>query len=178
MTKTKEEKFDRWQTSYGTSLKDVKGLNNRLRLLLTGNIRKVDPKTGEDIPLGRNIKRGIIDPVVSTARAGLSIVKPLVKGVYEELYVNPEKAKRKEKKQKRDKYEETAIDFGASKKEGKELTIKEAKDLEDERGRQVVKDDIKNLDKKTTLYINGNENEKQKLRITRQQILEAQMHNE
>ena len=57
---------------------------------------------------------------------------------------------------------------------GEELS----KDLEDERGRQVVKDDIKNLDKKTTLYINGNENEKQKLRITRQQILEAQMHNE
>ena len=44
--KTYSKNRDRYQTSYGTSLKDVKGLNNRLLLLLSGGIRKVDLKTG------------------------------------------------------------------------------------------------------------------------------------
>ena len=73
--KTYSKNRERWQTSYGTSLKDVKGWNNRLKLLLSGGIKKVDPRTGEVIPLGRGVQRAIIDPIVDTARAGLRIAK-------------------------------------------------------------------------------------------------------
>ena len=130
MTKTK----DRYQTSYGTSLKDVKGLNNRLLLLLSGGIKKVD-KDGKEIPLGRNFKRGIIDPIVGTARAGLRIVKPIVKSAYEELYVNPALERDKEYKGKKKKYEDKTIDIKESELAGKEVTITEGKGLKIERGK-------------------------------------------
>ena len=133
MTKSK----DRYQTSYGTSLKDVKGWNNRLKLLLSGGIRKVDPD-GTEVPLGRNIKRGIIDPIVGTARGALKIVKPIVKGAYEELYVNPEKERRKEYKAKKKKYEDKTIDIKESELAGREVTITEGKGLKIQRGKEGV----------------------------------------
>ena len=130
MTKTK----DRYQTSYGTSLKDVKGLNNRLLLLLSGGIRKVD-KDGKEIPLGRNFKRGIIDPIVGTARGALRIAKPLLKSAYEELYVNPALERDKEYKAKKKKYEDKTIDIKESELAGREVTITEGKGLKIERGK-------------------------------------------
>ena len=130
MTKSK----DRYQTSYGTSLKDVKGLNNRLLLLLSGGIKKVDPD-GTEVPLGRNIKRGIIDPIVSTARAGLRIAKPLLKSAYEELYVNPALKRDKEYQSKKKKYEDKTIDVRESELAGREVTITEGKGLKIERGK-------------------------------------------
>ena len=133
--KTYSKNKDRYQTSYGTSLKDVKGLNNRLLLLLSGGIRKVDPKTGEVIPLGRGFKRAIVDPVVDTARAGLKIVKPLVKGAYEELYVNPALKRDKEYQGKKKKYEDKTIDIKESELAGKEVTITEGKGLKIERAK-------------------------------------------
>ena len=133
MTKSK----DRYQTSYGTSLKDVKGWNNRLKLLLSGGIRKVDPD-GTEVPLGRNIKRGIIDPIVGTARGALRIVKPIVKGAYEELYVNPAKERRKEYKAKKKKYEDKTIDIEESELAGREVTITEGKGLKIQRGKEGV----------------------------------------
>jgi len=133
MTKIK----DRYQTSYGTSLKDVKGLNNRLLLLLSGGIKKVD-KDGKEIPLGRNIKRGIIDPIVGTARGALRIAKPLLKGAYEELYVNPVKKQDKEYQSKKKKYEDKTIDVRESELAGREVTITEGKDLKIKRGQKDV----------------------------------------
>ena len=133
--KTYSKNRDRYQTSYGTSLKDVKGLNNRLLLLLSGGIRKVDPKTGEVIPLGRGFKRAIVDPVVDTARAGLKIVKPLVKSAYEELYVNPALERDKEYQGKKKKYEDKTIDIKESEFAGREVTITEGKGLKIERGK-------------------------------------------
>ena len=133
MTKIK----DRYQTSYGTSLKDVKGLNNRLLLLLSGGIKKVD-KDGKEIPLGRNIKRGIIDPIVGTARGALRIAKPLLKGAYEELYVNPVKKQDKEYQSKKKKYEDKTIDVRESELAGREVTITEGKDLKIKRGQEGV----------------------------------------
>ena len=130
MTKTK----DRYQTSYGTSLKDVKGLNNRLLLLLSGGIRKVD-KDGKEIPLGRNFKRGIIDPIVGTARGALRIAKPLLKSAYEELYVNPALERDKEYKAKKKKYEDKTIDIKESELAGREVTITEGKGLKIQRGK-------------------------------------------
>jgi hypothetical protein len=130
MTKTK----DRYQTSYGTSLKDVKGLNNRLLLLLSGGIRKVD-KDGKEIPLGRNFKRGIIDPIVGTARGALRIAKPLLKSAYEELYVNPALERDKEYQSKKKKYEDKTIDVRESELAGREVTITEGKGLKIERGK-------------------------------------------
>jgi len=133
MTKIK----DRYQTSYGTSLKDVKGLNNRLLLLLSGGIKKVD-KDGKEIPLGRNIKRGIIDPIVGTARGALRIAKPLLKGAYEELYVNPVKKQDKEYQSEKKKYEDKTIDVRESELAGREVTITEGKDLKIKRGQEGV----------------------------------------
>jgi len=133
MTKTK----DRYQTSYGTSLKDVKGLNNRLLLLLSGGIKKVD-KDGKEIPLGRNFKRGIIDPIVGTARGALRIAKPLLKSTYEELYVNPALERDKEYKAKKKKYEDKTIDVRESELAGREVTITEGKDLKIKRGQEGV----------------------------------------
>jgi len=130
MTKTK----DRYQTSYGTSLKDVKGLNNRLLLLLSGGIKKVD-KDGKEIPLGRNIKRGIIDPIVGTARGALRIAKPLLKSAYEELYVNPALKRDKEYQGEKKKYEDKTIDIKESELAGKEVTITEGKGLKIERAK-------------------------------------------
>ena len=126
---------DRWQTSYGTSLKDVKGWNNRLKLLLSGGIKKVDPRTGEVIPLGRNIQRGIVDPIVNTARAGLRIAKPVLKSAYEELYVNPALQRDKEYKAKKKKYEDKTIDVRESELAGREVTITEGKGLKIQRGK-------------------------------------------
>jgi len=148
MTKSK----DRYQTSYGTSLKDVKGWNNRLKLLLSGGIRKVDPD-GTEVPLGRNIKRGIIDPIVGTARGALKIVKPIVKGAYEELYVNPAKERRKEYKAKKKKYEDKTIDIKESELAGREVTITEGKGLKIQRGqteKQKEADTILNQNKGNT----------------------------
>lgn len=139
--KTYSKNKDRYQTSYGTSLKDVKGLNNRLLLLLSGGIRKVDPKTGEVIPLGRGFKRAIVDPVVDTARAGLKIVKPLVKGAYEELYVNPALERDKEYKGKKKKYEDKTIDIKESELAGKEVTITEGKGLKIKRGQTKLQNE-------------------------------------
>ena len=133
MTKTK----DRYQTSYGTSLKDVKGLNNRLLLLLSGGIKKVD-KDGKEIPLGRNIKRGIIDPIVGTARGALRIAKPILKSAYEELYVTPVKKQDKEYQSKKKKYEDKTIDVRESELAGREVTITEGKDLKIKRGQKDV----------------------------------------
>ena len=140
MTKTK----DRYQTSYGTSLKDVKGLNNRLLLLLSGGIRKVD-KDGKEIPLGRNIKRGIIDPIVGTARAGLRIVKPIVKGAYEELYVNPAKEQDKKYKAKKKDYEDKTIDVRESELAGREVTITEGKGLKIQRGKTKKQEEVNTI---------------------------------
>ena len=133
--KTYSKNRERWQTSYGTSLKDVKGWNNRLKLLLSGGIKKVDPTTGEVIPLGRNIQRGIIDPIVNTARAGLRIAKPLLKDAYEELYVNPALERDKEYKGKKKKYEDKTIDVKESELAGREVTITEGKGLKIQRGK-------------------------------------------
>ena len=177
MTKTK----DRYQTSYGTSLKDVKGLNNRLLLLLSGGIKKVDPD-GTEVPLGRNFKRGIIDPIVGTARAGLRIVKPLLKSAYEELYVNPAKEQDKEYQSKKKKYEDKTIDIRESELAGREVTITEGKDLKIKRGQtnlQKETDIILNNSKdettknpKTTV-VTGKESNKKKVMITQDQIHKA-----
>ena len=177
MTKSK----DRYQTSYGTSLKDVKGWNNRLKLLLSGGIRKVDPD-GTEVPLGRNIKRGIIDPIVGTARAGLRIVKPLLKSAYEELYVNPAKEQDKEYQSKKKKYEDKTIDIRESELAGREVTITEGKDLKIKRGQtnlQKETDIILNNSKdettknpKTTV-VTGKESNKKKVMITQDQIHKA-----
>jgi len=136
--KTYSKNRDRWQTSYGTSLKDVKGWNNRLKLLLSGGIKKVDPTTGEVIPLGRNIQRGIIDPIVGTARGALRIAKPIVKGAYEELYVNPALKRDKEYQGKKKKYEDKTVDIKESERAGREVTITEGKGLKIERGKEAV----------------------------------------
>lgn len=136
MTKTK----DRYQTSYGTSLKDVKGLNNRLLLLLSGGIKKVD-KDGKEIPLGRNIKRGIIDPIVGTARGALRIAKPLLKSAYEELYVNPTLKRDKEYQGKKKKYEDKTIDVRESELAGREVTITEGKGLKIKRGQTKLQNE-------------------------------------
>lgn len=181
MTKTKEEKFPRWQTSYGTSLKDVKGLNNRLLLLLSGGIRKVDPRTGEDIPLGRNFKRGIIDPIVGTARGALRIAKPLLKSAYEELYVNPALERDKEYKAKKKNYEDKTIDIKESELAGRQVTITEGKDLKIKRGQtnlQKETDIILNNSKEVpnnpkTTVVTGKESNKKKLIITQEQIHKA-----
>jgi len=177
MTKSK----DRYQTSYGTSLKDVKGWNNRLKLLLSGGIRKVDPD-GTEVPLGRNFKRGIIDPIVGTARAGLRIVKPLLKSAYEELYVNPAKEQDKEYQSKKKKYEDKTIDIRESELAGREVTITEGKDLKIKRGQtnlQKETDIILNNSKdettknpKTTV-VTGKESNKKKVMITQDQIHKA-----
>ena len=177
MTKSK----DRYQTSYGTSLKDVKGWNNRLKLLLSGGIRKVDPD-GTEVPLGRGFKRGIIDPIVGTARAGLRIVKPLLKSAYEELYVNPAKEQDKEYQSKKKKYEDKTIDIRESELAGREVTITEGKDLKIKRGQtnlQKETDIILNNSKdettknpKTTV-VTGKESNKKKVMITQDQIHKA-----
>ena len=177
MTKSK----DRYQTSYGTRLKDVKGLNNRLLLLLSGGIKKVDPD-GTEVPLGRGFKRGIIDPIVGTARAGLRIVKPLLKGAYEELYVNPALKRDKEYQSKKKKYEDKTIDVRESELAGREVTITEGKGLKIERGKtnlQKETDIILNNSKdeatknpKTTV-VTGKESNKKKLIITQEQIHKA-----
>ena len=177
MTKTK----DRYQTSYGTSLKDVKGLNNRLLLLLSGGIRKVD-KDGKEIPLGRNFKRGIIDPIVGTARGALRIAKPLLKSAYEELYVNPALERDKEYKAKKKKYEDKTIDIKESELAGREVTITEGKGLKIQRGKtekQKEVDTILNNSKdettknpKTTV-VTGKESNKKKVMITQDQIHKA-----
>ena len=177
MTKSK----DRYQTSYGTSLKDVKGWNNRLKLLLSGGIRKVDPD-GTEVPLGRNIKRGIIDPIVGTARGALRIVKPLLKSAYEELYVNPAKEQDKEYQSKKKKYEDKTIDIRESELAGREVTITEGKDLKIKRGQtnlQKETDIILNNSKdettknpKTTV-VTGKESNKKKVMITQDQIHKA-----
>ena len=140
MTKSK----DRYQTSYGTSLKDVKGWNNRLKLLLSGGIRKVDPD-GTEVPLGRNIKRGIIDPIVGTARAGLRIAKPILKSAYEELYVNPAKERRKEYQGKKKEYEDKTIDIKESERAGREVTITEGKGLKIERGKTEKQKEVNTI---------------------------------
>ena len=146
MTQKKYSKNrDRWQTSYGTSLKDVKGWNNRLKLLLSGGIKKVDPRTGEVIPLGRNIQRGIVDPIVNTARAGLRIAKPLVKGAYEELYVNPALERDKEYKAKKKKYEDKTIDVKESELAGREVTITEGKGLKIQRGKTKKQEEVNTI---------------------------------
>ena len=139
--KTYSKNRERWQTSYGTSLKDVKGWNNRLKLLLSGGIKKVDPTTGEVIPLGRNIQRGIIDPIVNTARAGLRIAKPLLKDAYEELYVNPALERDKEYKGKKKKYEDKTIDVKESELAGREVTITEGKGLKIQRGQTKLQNE-------------------------------------
>ena len=139
--KTYSKNRDRWQTSYGTSLGDVKGFNNRLKLLLSGGIRKVDPRTGEVLPLGRGVQRAIIDPIVDTARAGLRIAKPIVKGAYEELYVNPAKERRKEYQGKKKKYEDKTIDIKESELAGKEVTITEGKGLKIQRGKTKLQNE-------------------------------------
>ena len=136
MTKTK----DRYQTSYGTSLKDVKGLNNRLLLLLSGGIKKVDPD-GTEVPLGRGFKRGIIDPIVNTARAGLRIAKPVLKSAYEELYVNPALQHDKEYQGKKKKYEDKTIDLKESELAGREVTITEGKGLKIQRGKTKLQNE-------------------------------------
>ena len=150
MTKTK----DRYQTSYGTSLKDVKGLNNRLLLLLSGGIKKVD-KDGKEIPLGRNIKRGIIDPIVGTARGALRIAKPILKSAYEELYVNPVKKQDKEYQSKKKKYEDKTIDVKESELAGREVTITEGKGLKIERGKTEKQKEV------DTILNNSKESSKQ-----------------
>jgi len=147
--KTYSKNRDRWQTSYGTSLKDVKGWNNRLKLLLSGGIKKVDTRTGEVIPLGRGVQRAIIDPIVDTARAGLRIAKPIVKGAYEELYVNPAKERRKEYKGKKKKYEDETIDIKESELAGREVTITEGKGLKIERGKTKLQNE-------TDIILNNN----------------------
>ena len=153
--KTYSKNRDRYQTSYGTSLKDVKGLNNRLLLLLSGGIRKVDPKTGEVIPLGRGFKRAIVDPVVDTARAGLKIVKPLVKSAYEELYVNPALKRDKEYQGKKKKYEDKTIDIKESELAGREVTITEGKGLKIQRGKTEKQKEV------DTILNNSKESSKQ-----------------
>ena len=176
MTKTK----DRYQTSYGTSLKDVKGLNNRLLLLLSGGIRKVD-KDGKEIPLGRNFKRGIIDPIVGTARGALRIAKPLLKSAYEELYVNPALERDKEYKAKKKKYEDKTIDIKESELAGREVTITEGKGLKIQRGKtekQKEADTILNNSKESATkppkVINeANLSNKKKIMITQEQIHKA-----
>ena len=177
MTKSK----DRYQTSYGTSLKDVKGWNNRLKLLLSGGIRKVDPD-GTEVPLGRNFKRGIIDPIVGTARAGLRIVKPLLKSAYEELYVNPAKEQDKEYQSKKKKYEDKTIDIRESELAGREVTITEGKDLKIKRGQtnlqketDIILNDSKDETTKNpkTTVVTGKESNKKKVMITQDQIHKA-----
>ena len=172
---------DRYQTSYGTSLKDVKGWNNRLKLLLSGGIRKVDPD-GTEVPLGRNIKRGIIDPIVGTARGALRIAKPIVKGAYEELYVNPAKERRKEYQGKKKKYEDETIDIKESELAGKEVTITEGKGLKIQRGKtklqnetDIILDQNKGNTKKEPkpTVVTGKESNKKKLIITQDQIHKA-----
>ena len=159
MTKSK----DRYQTSYGTSLKDVKGWNNRLKLLLSGGIRKVDPD-GTEVPLGRNFKRGIVDPIVGTARGALRIVKPIVKGAYEELYVNPAKEQEKKYKAKKKDYEDKTIDIKESELAGREVTITEGKDLKIKRGQtklqnetDIILDQNKGNTKESTTVIKNAE---------------------
>ena len=147
--KTYSKNRERWQTSYGTSLKDVKGWNNRLKLLLSGGIKKVDPRTGEVIPLGRGVQRAIIDPIVDTARAGLRIAKPIVKGAYEELYVKPAKERDKEYKGKKKEYEDKTIDIKESELAGKEVTITEGKGLKIERGKTKLQNE-------TDIILNNN----------------------
>ena len=181
MTKSK----DRYQTSYGTSLKDVKGWNNRLKLLLSGGIKKVDPD-GTEVPLGRGFKRGIIDPIVGTARAGLRIVKPLLKGAYEELYVNPAKEQDKEYQGKKKKYEDKTIDLKESELAGREVTITEGKGLKIQRGKtklqnetDIILDQNKGNTKKDTTSKSSPTiqtdkiSNKKKLIITQEQIHKA-----
>ena len=109
-------------------------------LLLSGGIRKVD-KDGKEIPLGRNFKRGIIDPIVGTARVALRIAKPLLKSAYEELYVNPALERDKEYKAKKKKYEDKTIDIKESELAGREVTITEGKGLKIQRGKTKLQNE-------------------------------------
>ena len=153
------KKHERFQTSWGTSLSDI-SFGNRLKLMLSGDVKEVDPKTGKviynNVLKGRTlnyINKRYIKPYLTVGRAGLSILK------MKPLTVSKEKQKQIDAmaKAQNEAIENNTIDVAGSKRYGETLTIpqvrqrdKEAKIEKKNTGNLSTNKKIDDLHKKST----------------------------
>ena len=140
-----KKKYAPYVTKGGLDVQKLDKLQ-RIQLLITGGIDKIDPKTGKK----RNVwKEGFVDPALWLGKKSLQIANPILKQIHKghtkaaELQILQQERLRDER---RDFYDKYTYDTDLSNKLGRSVTRGEARELKETSRKEAARQDILKID--------------------------------